>query len=231
MTGFHLEVSPVRLSPALPWDYKARARQLLADARSVLDMGTGGGEVFSGILQGSSVRATATESWPPNVLIAALRLRPLGAQVVQADSLRLPFASGAFDLVLNRHEELDPAETARVLAPGGALLTQQVRPDNWRELNDFFPRRTAFPPHFELYQQGFRVAGLAVQRVETHKTMVAYPGLGDIVYLLTALPWEVPAFDVVRDIDALLALDKALRGPQGIVLTESHYMIEAHKPG
>ncbi len=48
---------------------------------------------------------------------------------------------------------------------------------------------------------------------------------------VTALPWEVPDFDVARDIEALLALENKLRRREGIVLTESRYIIEAHKPG
>lgn len=48
---------------------------------------------------------------------------------------------------------------------------------------------------------------------------------------MTALPWEVPDFDVARDIEALLALENKLRRREGIVLTESRYIIEAHKPG
>lgn len=44
LKGFQLEVEPIRLGPPLPWNYKARARELLAGARSVLDIGTGGGE-------------------------------------------------------------------------------------------------------------------------------------------------------------------------------------------
>ena len=62
------------------------------------------------------------------------RLSAIGAPVVHASSLHLPFGAGAFELVLNRHEELDPAEVARILAPGGRFLTQQVGSDNWREL-------------------------------------------------------------------------------------------------
>lgn len=230
LKGFQLEVEPIRLGPPLPWNYEARARELLVDARSVLDIGTGGGEVFSEILQGYEVLAVATEPWLPNVSVAAQRLQPLGAHVVHANSLALSFAHEAFDLVLDRHEELDPAEVARVLAPGGHLLTQQVHSDNWKELRAFFPRMAEFGPHFERYQDGFRAGGLVIKRAEMEETLAAFRDLGEIVYMLTALPWEVPDFDIERDIEALLALEKALRRPEGIVLTEGRYVIEAYKP-
>lgn len=230
LKGFQLEVEPIRLGPPPPWNYEARARELLAGARSVLDIGTGGGEVFSEILEAHEVFAVATEPWPPNVPIAAQRLRPFGAHVVQANSLALPFASKTFDLVLNRHEELDPAEVARVLAPGGHVLTQQVHPDNWKELRAFFPRMSDFGPHFQLYQNGLREGGLVIRHAEMHETLAAFRNLGEIAYMLTALPWEVPDFDVERDIEALVAMEKALRHPEGIVLTDGRYIIEAYKP-
>lgn len=230
LTGFELEFEPVRLGPPLPWNFQARARELLAGARSVLDMGTGGGEIFSEILEGYEVFAVATEPWLPNVPVAARRLRAFGARVVHAHSLTLPFAHEVFDLVLNRHEELDPAEVARVLAPGGRVLTQQVRSDNWKELRAFFPRMTDFGPHFERYQDGFRASGLVIERAETHEMPAAFRNIGEIAYMLTALPWEVPDFDVELDIGALVALEKALRRPEGIVVTEGRYLIEAYKP-
>ncbi len=230
LKGFQLEVEPIRLGPPLPWNYKARARELLAGARSVLDIGTGGGEVFSEILEACEVLAIATEPWLPNVPVAARRLQPFGAHVVHANSLALPFAHKAFDLVLNRHEELDPAEVARALAPGGHVLTQQVHSDNWKELRTFFPRMTDWGPHFERYQDGLRAGGLVITHAELNETPVAFRDLGEVVYMLTALPWEVPDFDVPRDIEALVALEKTLRRPEGIVLTEGRYLIEAYKP-
>ena len=112
-----MDVRAEPLSPGPPWSYESRARRLLTSEGSVLDMGTGGGERFSKICRGYAGLAVATEEWPPNVPVASARLSVMDAQVVHASSLHLPFNEGAFDLVLNRHEELDPAEVARVLSP------------------------------------------------------------------------------------------------------------------
>ena len=172
----------------------------------------------------------ATEEWQPNVPVASARLALMDAQVVHASILHLPFDAGAFELVLNRHEELDPAEVSRVLVPAGLFLTQQVGSDNWRELGDLFPRMTDFEPLFELYSQGLRESGLDIVYTDTHERQTAEGGLGDIVYLLTAAPWTIPDFDVERDLDALLALEHALTRERGIVLTETRYIIEALKP-
>src|SRR5688572_8214886 len=140
---------PRPLGDPPPWDYEARARALAAQAGTLLDLGTGGGEVLSRVLAGYTGRAVATEEWVRNAPIAARRLQAAGARVVRADSYHLPFDAAGFELVLNRHEALRPAEVARVLAPGGTVLTQQIHPDWHAELRDAFPRMTRFEQHDE----------------------------------------------------------------------------------
>jgi SAM-dependent methyltransferase len=206
------------LGAPMPWDYEALARDGVARARSVLDLGTGGGEVLSRIIAGSDARVVATEEWRVNAPVAAARLGPLGARVVRADSLRLPFVASSFDLVLDRHEALEPAEVARVLARGGTVTTQQCGLDDWRELGRFLPK-TVFPDHFNGYQQGFAAAGLTVEDARWHEERVAFETIGDLVYMLLVAPWFVEDFDPRRDIDALLALADALGTDDGIVVT------------
>ena len=230
MRGWALEYdSPTPLGPGPPWDYELRARELLEGARSVLDLGTGGGEFFASVCDGYLGRAVATEEWAPNVPVAASRLSSVGIPVVHASSEHLPFADGSFDVVLSRHESLDPEDAGRVVARGGHVLTQQVANSNWQELSEFFPRMTDFGPHFERYQDGFRKAGLSVTRAETHDCLVEFGSLGEVAYLLQAVPWLVPDFDLDRDLDALLALERSAGGGR-IVLTEGRYIVEARKP-
>ena len=220
---------PTRLGPGPRWDHEQRARELLEGARSVLDLGTGGGEFLAGVCDGYLGLAVATEEWAPNVPVAASRLSAVGITVLHASSEHLPFADGSFDLVLDRHEALDPEDAGRVVARGGYVLTQQVTNSNWQELRAFFPRMTEFAPHFERYQSGFRNAGLKVTRAETHDCLVKFASLGEVAYLLQAAPWTVPDFDLDGDLDALLALERSAGG-DGIVLTEGRYIIEARKP-
>ncbi len=218
------------LEPEPPWDYDALAREHAAGYRSALDIGTGGGEVLSRLRDALPSRVVATEEWAVNAPVAYGRLAPLGVDVVRCRSLQLPFAKGAFDLLLNRHEELDPAELARLLRPGGRLITQQVGRDNWRELRTYFPRMTDFGDQRREYSQGFDAAGLTVTTNVAHEYKVAFATLGDLVFMLAVTPWTIPNFDVGRDIDALLALEADLQTPDGLVLTESRYLLVARKP-
>jgi SAM-dependent methyltransferase len=230
MQGWTFAYEPIPLGTPLPWDYEARAGELARRAASVADLGTGGGEVFERILAGHTGLAAATEAWAPNVPVAARRLRPMGVEVVHALNLALPFAAASFDLVLDRHEELSPAHVARVLRPGGRLLTQQVHPDYYQELRQFFPRMTIFEPHDFTYPAGLGAAGLEVVRMEQHSRQVAYRNLGHLVYFLVAAPWTIPDFDLDADLEALLETERRLSGPHGIVLTDPRYLLEAHKP-
>jgi len=108
-------------SEPLPWDYSARVAALAGGARTMLDMGTGGGEVLSR-LPAWADRTVATEAWPPNVPVAGRRLLPLGIPVIQNegardnmeqdganDGGRLPFRDGSLNLVCNRAGQLDRA--------------------------------------------------------------------------------------------------------------------------
>jgi len=179
LEGSQLDFAPEPLRAGPPWDYEAIAHEACSLARTVVDLGTGGGEVFSRILSGTSCDAIATEWWYRNAPIAARRLagRP-GA--VRTSSLSLPFASGAFDLVLSRHEEIRPSEVDRTLAPGGIFLTQQMVPDLWHELRAVFPDMARYPDHQVEYRRNFEHAGLVVgqfsARVADHPDVVAVNG-------------------------------------------------------
>lgn len=197
-----------------------------------MDMGTGGGELFGALCAEYPGRAVATEEWSRNAPIAAQRLRPLGVRVVRCRSGALPFRDGAFHLVLNRHEEFDPAEVARIVAPGGRVLTEQVGREERRELRESFPRMTDFGPLSDRYRQGLEESGLEVVDARAHEGRVAYPSLGPVVYLLCLAPWAIPDFDPLdRDLDPLLAFEREHRTDRGIILTESAFLLEAMKPG
>jgi SAM-dependent methyltransferase len=164
-----------------------------------------------------------------NVPVARNRLYPLGVEVVHASSERTPWSDDSFDLVLSRHEAIIPAEIGRILRPGGVFLTQQVGNEWWQEITPFFPERTAFPDHYTRYRQEFEAAGLTVAS-QKHSWRSAYGSLGEVAFMLLVTPWDLPDFDPVHDIDRLLAVEEACRTEDGIVLTQTRYLMTARKP-
>ncbi len=228
-SGWRLdEFDPRPLESKPPWNYMARAAELVQGAASILDLGTGGGEQFEPLSSSCHGRAVATEPWSVNVPVAAARLRPYGTAVVRCDSLQLPFRAASFDVVLSRHEEINPSEIARVLSRPGTVLTQQVGRNRWRELRAFFPRMQDFGDLFHQYEHGLQASGLTIMQARTHEWKAAYQGIGDVVFLLCIAPWEIPQFDPLgSDLPALLAAEEALSTDRGIVLTESQFLLEA----
>ena len=216
------------LGPPLPWDYRRLVRDAASTANSVLDMGTGGGEFLAGISCSLPKCTVATEEWRVNVPVAKKRLSEIGIETVHCQSIQLPFKGECFDLVINRHEELDPKEVARVIRRGGRVITQQVSRDNWKELRAYF-KVADFGNHRKRYAEGFEAAGLRITANLDHDYNVAYSNLGELVFMLAVTPWTVPGFSLERDIEGLLALEKDCRTQNGLELTESRYLLIAHK--
>jgi SAM-dependent methyltransferase len=195
----------------LPWSYRQEVARYSGSAAAMLDMGTGGGEVLSR-LRPRPARTVATEAWPPNVPVAAARLRPLGIPVVQDDGApgnaeqagqdggRLPFKDGAFGLVINRHEAFRATEVSRVLAPGGIFVTQQVdyhNDDDLRRLLDLeIPaQQDSWLP---LAQRQLGDAGLEVVTAVAGEERHHLTDVAAVIYYLRVVSWAIPEYSLAR---------------------------------
>ena len=117
------------LEEQAPWSYSTRAVELMKSSTALLDMGTAGGERLLKRKDHWPSKVVVTEDYPPNFKLASERLLPLGVEVFNVpltDEGPMPFTDEEFDLVLNRHSGLNSGEVARILAPGGTFLTQQI---------------------------------------------------------------------------------------------------------
>jgi SAM-dependent methyltransferase len=228
LEGWDLEFQPEELGPGPPWSYEQRARELATGCGTLLDLGTGGGEVLSRVLDGLDCNAFATEEWHVNAPVAA---RHLGnsASVVRASSMRLAFPARTFDIVLSRHTAINPGEIERILAPTGRFLTQQVIPDYLHELSATFPDMTRFPNHFVEYQDSFIEAGLRIEYAHEYRQPIRFRELGHLVYHLVAAPWAIPNFTVHSHLKGLLQLDQQIRSGQELVFTSGNYIMEVSR--
>ena len=223
------DVRATHLDARIPWDYEALARERARDAAPRARPGHGwrrgaGAHYRRSGLPRDSDRGVVCQRAHRRAPSPWARRRPARVQPA------IPFADCSFDLVLDRHEALEPAEVGRVLAANGSVITQQVGPDSWPELRRFFPRKTHFCDHFAEYQRGFEAAGLEVSERRWHEERVEFGSLTDVVYMLLVAPWTIPDFDPERELDALLALEEACgTADGGIVLTEHHYLIVAQR--
>jgi ubiquinone/menaquinone biosynthesis C-methylase UbiE len=103
----------------------------LRGAKSILDVGSGAGQIAKHLLKyaDSDARITCCDLSPEMLRRARARLKNDAPQHVAADLCRLPFADESFDCVtcgyvLEHLPEARPglAEMARVMRPGGRML-------------------------------------------------------------------------------------------------------------
>ncbi|USX52683.1 class I SAM-dependent methyltransferase [Lentzea sp. HUAS12] len=212
-----------------PWGYAGLIAARLAVVSAALDLQTGGGEVTASapVLP---PRMAATESWPPNALVASRRL-PL--VVLAADAGPLPFRSSSFDLVISRHPVVTPwGEIARVLRPGGTYFSQQIGAGTNRELTDFMmgPQPVSPARSVEVARAEAEAAGLEVLRLEPVWLRVEFFDVGAVVHFLRKVLWTVPGFTVERYRDRLLDLHAHIQEHGAFVSTSTRFLVEARKP-
>ncbi|MGO1472641.1 MAG: class I SAM-dependent methyltransferase [Flaviflexus sp.] len=198
------------------WDFEEDCAVAVQSAASVLDMGTGGGERLTRLLdtfgwQGSPA-ILATEGWEPNVPVAKEVLLPRGIEVRQYDPDNddpMPFENDQFDLIMSRHEGMDASEIARILAPGGRYLTQQVSGFDAEELHEWFGAEYLYPEvTAKSYVAQLETAGLVVDTVDEWAGAMTFADVQALVTYIALVPWDVPGFRVADHREVLTKLAK-----------------------
>jgi SAM-dependent methyltransferase len=205
MLGWDLAQLGARISIDGPaWDFTAIVAAHARRAKSMLDVDTGGGEWLAS-LEHRPTHTVATESWPPNIAVARERLGALGIEVVAAQGVPdnvdqrggeppLPVAGASFELVTARHAAYVPREIARVLAPAGTFLTQQVGGD----YGDFYDALGLPRPQLErrwtleAATAQLQEAGLTVVDGAEGEERTTFADAEALEWYLAAVPWTVP---------------------------------------
>ncbi|CAN5299996.1 class I SAM-dependent methyltransferase [soil metagenome] len=217
-----------------PWSYADWAGRALAEVGSVLDLGTGGGEVLLELAEqvGLPSDTVATEGWAPNLPVASAALADAGIPVVAYDAESdplLPFPDARFDAVINRHEAYVASEVARVLRPGGRFLTQQVDGRSLSELNALFGGRSAYL-HITLEHLTAEAtaAGFRVEDTADWAGSLRFADVTALVAYARRVPWEVPEdFSVDRYAEVLLELHHSDRE---LIFEQRRFVLLATKP-
>lgn len=215
------------------WGYARMMGERMAGATAALDIETGGGEVLAGVPRRPAL-TMATESWPPNIASATLRLHPLGVGVVAHDATSpLPFGADAFDLVVSRHPvAADWAEIARVLRPGGTYFSQEVGPQSVAEVTEFFlgPQQSGGREP-EVAKAAAQAAGLTVVDLRFESLRTEFYDVGAMIYFLRKVIWIVPGFTVDAYRAKLAALHDRISTRRPFRAHTTRFLIEARKLG
>lgn len=130
-TGCDFSCMGVERDP-VPWNYADVARQYLTDTDEVLDVGTGGGQLFLTLAPcfGKGVGIYADTEMIEIALRNKSRQQITNIEFSVVDGNHLEFPDAHFDVVLNRHCDINVPETARILLAHGYFVTQQVGSQN-----------------------------------------------------------------------------------------------------
>jgi SAM-dependent methyltransferase len=201
------------------WSYPEMARRLVRRAGSLLDLDTGGGEMLAELAP-LPAHTVAVESWPPNTPVARDRLTPFGVSVLT----ELPGGEDEFEVVLSRHGRLPADDIARLLRPGGTLLTQQVGSDDLADLNAALGAPAPHPKRWtaEVAVAALEAAGLEVTDVREERPVLAFHDVGAIVYQLRAVPWQIRGFSPER-------YDRELRRIDAVIRAQGRFTVTAHR--
>ena len=221
------------------WGYAARLAPLYSTAGAVLDLQTGGAEVFAEALTAADPRPAtvlATESWSPNLELARQRLAEFGGRVYQIpDDARLPVTDSSVDVVSSRHPTVTRYdEIARVVRVGGTFISQQVvgLATN-REIYEFFLGPQDHDPEdgLRLIREGVAAAGMRLDDLRYEATRVEFFDVGALVYFLRKVPWTVPDFTVERYRDKLIEAHAEILQNGAFVSYSRHALVVATKTG
>ena len=197
----------------IPWNYRDAILSYLQPEMKILDIDTGGGEFLLSL--GHPYENTAAmENYGPNVALCCETLLSLGIDFRQGDGNRVfPFEDASFDLVINRHGDLNPREIFRVLKPGGVFITQQVGAENDRELVQLLLGQTPLPfpeQYLHIVSEQFSKVGFEILGGQECFSSIRFFDVGALVWFARIIEWEFPGFSVDRCREALFMAQEKL---------------------
>lgn len=190
----------------LPWRYANLVLKHAKNSPDMLDLRTGGGEVLARMSYRPEF-TLATEAYPPNVPIAAQRLRPLRVSVIQvggapdnnqqisSEPINLPFKDSSFHLVISRHESYVAGEIARILRPHGHSVTQQVGQQRYDDFHQLLNVPVPLDNHpawdLKLAKVQLEKAGLHIVDSGSRLETKSFRDIGAFAWYLKSVPWSL----------------------------------------
>jgi len=230
-TGWDFSRLRVERAP-VPWDYPDLVRQFLTQTDCVLDIGTGGGEIFLTLAPyfrkgiGIDIYPEMIEQAQQNK--AAQRIEHVDFAVMDGHNLEFPDAQ--FDRVLNRQCDMDASETARVLRAGGYFVTQQV---GWRNGLNIFeafgwtPASSDDDSWRRVVGEFERLGCRIVARAE-YDVRYWFCDVESLVFQLKAAPYPEP-FDVEKHLQGVNRLVEEHSTSHGIETNEHRELLIVRK--
>jgi len=195
LDGWDFSRIHIKRAPVL-WEYVDVVRSYLKPTDRVLDIGTGGGEIFFSLAPFFS-EGIGVDHNPAMVETArrnksAMSMDNISLERMEGDDLRSD--GDEFDIVLQRHSKVYVSEIVRVLRPGGYYITQTVgKRSSLNFLNAFGWTPASFGPDWwqsvaELADQ-FRVHNCHIIAQVEYDVLYSFEDVESFMFWFMAVPW------------------------------------------
>jgi SAM-dependent methyltransferase len=180
----------------IPWDYSGIVRSYLKPKDKVLDIGTGGGEIFLS-LAANIGKGIGIDNDPTMIETAKgnqSRLAIHNIEFVEMNGSNLQLEANGFDVVLLRHLRVNVSEIVRVLRPGGHFITQMVGKRSSKNILEAFGWTSDsfgtdwWQPVSELAQQ-FQEKGCRIVAQGEYDVRYWFKDIASFLFWMTSVPW------------------------------------------
>ena len=220
LDGWNFSRVRTRYDP-VPWNFVDVVRQYLKPQDRVLDIGTGGGEIFLSLAPyfgegiGIDQNTAMIEAAKRNQ--SALALDNISLLVMEGSALR--FDAGEFDVVLLRHLRVYASEIVRVLRKRGYFITQMVGQRSSLNILDAFGwTPSSFGPDWwqtvaQLADQ-FLLHGCRIVAQAEYNVPYWFYDLESFMFWLMSVPWpeEIELEKHWQNINRVLKTSQTERG-------------------
>lgn len=230
------DFSPVQIEYApMPWSYVDVVKTYMRPSDHILDIGTGGGELFL-TLAPYFKSAIAIDSWPAQIETALknqTEKQVSNVEFMNMEAANLNFEDESFDLVLNSHCGVYAEPIARVLRPDGYFITEQVgRRINLNLLEAFGWTPESYGPDWwwslpDILSQ-FREAGCRIIATGEFEVPCWFRDLRSLIFYLKAIPLP-EEFNPEKDWQAVKKIVETYGTNRGIESTEHSELLIAQK--
>lgn len=205
----------------IPWDYSSVVCSFLKPTDRVLDVGTGGGEIFLSLAQnigegiGIDINPAMIETAKGNQSRLAIR----NIEFIEMNGSNLQLEANDFDVVLLRHLRVHVDQIVRVLRPGGYFITQMVGKRSSKNILEAFgwtPDSFGtdwWQPVGELAQQ-FQEKGCRIVAQGEYDVSCWFEDMASFLFWMMSIPWpeEIEMEKHWQNINRILETSTTSRG-------------------
>lgn len=205
----------------IPWDYPSVVCSYLKPTDRVLDIGTGGGEIFLSLAPniGEGIGIDNNPAMIKTAKCNQSRLAIRNIEFIEMNGSDLKFEPNGFDMVLLRHLRVYVGEILQVLRPGGYFITQMVGKRSSRNFLEAFGWTSDsfgsdwWQPVGELAEQ-FQEKGCCIVAQGEYDVRCWFKDIASFMFWMLSIPWpeEIELENHWQNINRILETSQTERG-------------------